>query len=63
MKVILINGSPKKNGCTAEALSEVAATLNKNGIETEMVHVGTKTVDCMGCKSCSNRADVLLTML
>lgn len=53
MKVILINGSPKKNGCTAEALSEVAATLNKNGIETEMVHVGTKTVDCMGCKSCS----------
>lgn len=53
MKVILINGSPKKNGCTAEALSEVAKTLEKNGIETEMVHVGTKTVDCMVCKSCT----------
>ena len=53
MKVILINGSPKKNGCTAEALGEVARTLEKNGIETEMVHVGTKTVDCMACKSCS----------
>lgn len=53
MKVILINGSPKKNGCTAEALGEVAKALEKNGVETEMVHVGTKTVDCMACKSCS----------
>lgn len=32
MKVLLINGSPHKEGCTFTALSEVANTLNKNGI-------------------------------
>lgn len=52
MKVILINGSPKKNGCTNEALKEVADALDNNGIETEIVHVGTKTVDCMACGAC-----------
>lgn len=35
MKVLLVNGSPHKNGSTNRALEEVAATLNKNGIETE----------------------------
>lgn len=53
MKVILINGSPRKEGCTNEALKEVAGSLNENGIETEIVHVGTKTTDCIGCKSCT----------
>ena len=38
MKVILINGSPKAKGCTFTALSEVASVLEKNGIETEIVH-------------------------
>lgn len=33
MKVLLLNGSPRKEGCTFTALSEVADTLNKNGIE------------------------------
>ena len=36
MKVLLINGSPHEHGCTFTALSEVAAQLNKNGIETEI---------------------------
>ena len=35
MKVLLINGSPKENGNTFTALSEVAKTLNEEGIETE----------------------------
>ena len=35
MKVMLINGSPHKQGCTYTALSEVASSLNEEGIETD----------------------------
>lgn len=42
MKVLLINGSPNKNGCTFTALSQVANTLNEEGIETQIFHIGTK---------------------
>ena len=54
MKVLIINGSPRPNGCTARALSEVADTLEKEGIETETVTVGNKPVrGCVACGSCS----------
>lgn len=53
MKVILVNGSPKATGCTYTALSEVAGALEKNGIETEIFHVGTEAIrGCMGCGAC-----------
>ena len=38
--VLLINGSPNKNGCVGAALEEVKKTLNAEGIETEEIHVG-----------------------
>ena len=54
MKVLLINGSPHKEGCTFTALSEVANTLNKNGIETEIYHIGVKPIaGCIACRKCS----------
>ena len=37
MKVLLINGSPHANGCTATALKEVEKVLNENSIETEII--------------------------
>lgn len=53
MKVILINGSPNAKGCTFTALEEVANTLNKEGIETEIIHVGHKDIrGCIGCRKC-----------
>ncbi|MCR9012531.1 flavodoxin family protein [Gabonibacter chumensis] len=53
MKVLLINGSPKKNGNTYIALSEVAAALEAAGIETEIVSIGTKAVQgCIACNKC-----------
>lgn len=53
MKVLLINGSPNREGCTYTALSEVAATLRANGIETEMLCLGRKPVaGCIACGSC-----------
>jgi multimeric flavodoxin WrbA len=53
MKVLLINGSPNKEGCTYTALCEVAGALQKNGIDTEIFHIGTKPVyGCTGCNKC-----------
>ena len=53
MKVILINGSPNARGCTYIALSEVAQTLEDEGIETEIIHVGHKDIrGCIGCRKC-----------
>jgi len=40
MKVLLLNGSPRKEGCTFTALTEVADTLKKNGIDTEIFQAG-----------------------
>ena len=44
MKVLLINGSPHKEGCTYTALKEVADTLEKNGIATEIYYLGMKPI-------------------
>jgi len=53
MKVLLINGSPKANGCVFTALSEVASALEKNGVATEIFHIGTGPVyGCLGCGGC-----------
>lgn len=56
MKVLLINGSPHANGCTFTALNIVANELEKNGIETEIVHIGSK--DIRGCIACGKCAEL-----
>lgn len=38
MKVILLNGSRRENGCTYTALTEVSNALQDNGIDTEIIH-------------------------
>ena len=53
MKVLLINGSPRKKGNTFLALSEAAKTLEQQGIETEIVQIGVKPVrGCIACAQC-----------
>ena len=53
MKVLLINGSPNEHGCTFTALNEAAGSLNKNGIETEIYHIGKKAIQgCIACFKC-----------
>lgn len=55
MKVLLVNGSPNEKGCTYTALSEIAKTLEGEGIETEIFHIGNKPVrGCIGCGGCKN---------
>ena len=54
MKVLLINGSPHKEGTTNAALSEVAGALNAKGVETEILQVGHLAIrGCLGCYSCA----------
>ena len=53
MKVLLINGSPKEHGNNFQALSEVANTLNAEGIETEIISIGKQAVQgCIACGWC-----------
>lgn len=53
MKVLLINGSPRDNGNTFLALSEVSHTLNDEGIDTEIIGIGKKAVQgCIACGMC-----------
>lgn len=53
MKVLLINGSPHKSGNTFIALSEVAKTLESEGIDAEIVWIGDKPVrGCIVCGRC-----------
>lgn len=53
MKILLINGSPKKEGNTFIALSEVQRTLEDEGVDTEMIHVGHKDIHgCIACLKC-----------
>ena len=53
MKVIAINGSPRKEGNTYHALKMVASELEKEQIEVEIVHIGNQTISgCMSCGAC-----------
>lgn len=53
MKVLLVNGGPHEKGCTYTALEEVAKTLQKNGVETEIIWLGVQPIaGCIGCNAC-----------
>lgn len=53
MKVLLVNGSPKKNGNTAYALNQMAAVFAAEGVETEILHIGNQAIrGCIACGSC-----------
>ena len=52
MKVLLINGSPHKKGCTYTALHEVERTLNEEEVETVMIDVPSGIPSCSACGYC-----------
>ena len=58
MKVLLINGSPRQNGNTYTALSEIAKTLQTEGIDSEIVWIGNKPVrGCIACGTCKTKGN------
>ncbi len=53
MKILLVNGSPREKGCTYTALSEIKETLEKEGVEGEILWLGAKPVaGCIACGKC-----------
>lgn len=54
MKVLLLNGSPRVEGNTAVALSEMVKVFHKNGVETEVIQVGNRDIrGCVACFQCA----------
>lgn len=54
MKILLVNGSPNKNGCTNAALSIAEEALRNEGIETDVFWIGNKPLTgCLGCGYCA----------
>ena len=54
MKALLINGSPHAKGCTYTALTELKQTLEAEGIDVELIHVGHKDIrGCTACRKCA----------
>lgn len=58
MRVLLINGSPRREGNTFLALSEIAKVLEQEGIESVIVGVGTRAVrGCIACAKCKESGE------
>lgn len=56
MKALAFNGSPNKKGNTYHALKMVTDELEKEGIETEILHVGNKAIrGCLACGQCAKK--------
>lgn len=54
MKVLLVNGSPNKEGCTYVALKQIQQTLDEENIKSEIYHLGQKDIrGCIDCRKCS----------
>lgn len=61
MKVLLFNGSPRKEGCTHFALTKVEEILNEEGIETEILHSDRPVRDCIACGGCRSTGKCVFT--
>lgn len=56
MKVLMINGSPRKNGNTSIALAEMEKIFQEEGVETQVVQVGSQNIrGCIACLSCKQK--------
>ena len=56
LKVLMINGSPRKDGNTSIALREMEKVFQENGVEVETVQVGNKAIrGCVACNSCAEK--------
>ena len=62
MKILLVNGSPRKHGCTYTALQEISETLKEEQIESEIYHIGTKAISaCLACRKCAQEGRCVIS--
>ena len=55
-KVLMLNGSPRANGCTAAALAEMRRVFEAEGVETELIQIGNKPIrGCVSCGVCAKK--------
>lgn len=60
MKVLMVNGSPHKKGCTQTALEEVASTIKEAGIDVDYYWIGNKPIhQCVSCYACHKRNECI----
>lgn len=59
MKVLLVNGSPRKEGCTNRALQEISKTLEKEGIDSEIFWIGVHNQGCVACNLCKENGECI----
>lgn len=53
-KVLIINGSPRNDQCIGTAIAEMLPVFREEGIDTEVVNIGTKSIHgCIACQSCA----------
>lgn len=52
MKVLLVNGSPRINGCTNRALTEIKNQFQKIGIDSYILWIGVNPPHCDNCRHC-----------
>lgn len=60
MKVLLVNGSPHKNGSTKRALNEIQKTLNDEGIASEIIDIEPDVLPCRACNACAKLGKCVL---
>lgn len=61
MKVLLVNGSSRENGCTSMALKEIKKSLEEEGIETEVIFIGNEPLaDCLACRKCKSTGECIM---
>ena len=60
-KVLLINGSPNRDGNTSIALKEIAAQLSLHGVDSEVFWIGAGPMQgCTGCGCCGSAGGCIL---
>lgn len=61
-KVLLVNGSPHKNGCTAYALNEMIKIFESEGVKTKLLNIGSLDIrGCISCGKCNEKGECVFS--
>lgn len=64
MKVLMVNGSPRKHGNTSRALDEMKSVFVQEGVRTDEVRVGSADIrGCVSCFKCAERGSCIFSDL